>query len=118
MSGNLERRYRRCCGCCPAGTGSELDADHDIADFLPCLDIPVCVDDLIQPIFPVDERLEPSGLDQLPEMPYRRLVKLRKGKHDLLAAKERSNEHQDHEQETPFRREIDPARLQQHRTGR
>jgi hypothetical protein len=46
-------------------------------------------------------------------MPYRRLVKLRKGKHNLLATKERSDEHQDQEQETPLRREIDPARLQQ-----
>jgi hypothetical protein len=68
--------------------------NHDIADFLPCLDIPVGLNDLVQPIPPVDERLELPGLDQLLEMPYRRLVKLRKGKHDLLAAKERSDEYQ------------------------
>src|SRR6266567_263057 len=90
-----------------------LDADHDIADFLPCLDIPVSLDDLIQLIPPVDERLKLSGLDQFLEMPYRRLVELWQGKHDLLATKERSDEYQNQEQQTSLRGEIDPARLQQ-----
>src|SRR6266568_6170388 len=90
-----------------------LDADHDISDFLACLDIPVSLNDLIQLIPPVDERLKLSGLDQFLEMPYRRLVELWQGKHDLLATKERSDEYQNQEQQTSLRGEIDPARLQQ-----
>jgi hypothetical protein len=41
------------------------------------------------------------------------LVELRKGKHNLLAAKERGDEYQNQKQQAPFRREIDPAWLQQ-----
>src|SRR5829696_4085208 len=35
--------------------GRGLDADHDIANFLPRLNIPIGLDDLVQPIPPVDD---------------------------------------------------------------
>jgi hypothetical protein len=46
-------------------TNSRSDAEHDVADLLSHLDIPVGLDDLLQPIAPVDERPERPGLEQL-----------------------------------------------------
>jgi hypothetical protein len=40
-----------------------LEADDDIAGLLPCLDVPVGLDDLVQRICSVDDRLERPGLD-------------------------------------------------------
>ncbi len=46
------------------------DTDHNIADLLPRLDVPVRINDLIQLIPPVDNRLELSRLDQPLEVPH------------------------------------------------
>ena len=37
-----------------------LDADHDVADLLARLDVAIPIDDLVQAISPVDDRLELS----------------------------------------------------------
>ena len=42
----------------PAAAGSAIDSDDDIADLLPGLDVAVGLDDLVQRIGPVDDRLE------------------------------------------------------------
>src|SRR5262249_37711200 len=67
---------------------------------------------LVQRITPVDERPELSGLDQFLEIPDRRLVKLRKSEHDLLASQQRRDDYLCQESQAPFPREIDPARFQ------
>ena len=69
-----------------ASLGRRLETADDIADLLPGLDVPVGLDDLLQPIRSVDDRLELPGLDQLPEIPDHRLVMFRDGEQDLLAA--------------------------------
>jgi hypothetical protein len=69
-----------------------FEADDDIAGFLPGLDVPVSLGDLIQRIRSVDDRPELSGLDQLPEVLHHQLVMLRNGEQDLLAAMQRGNE--------------------------
>src|SRR6516165_5833026 len=53
-----------------------VDVDHDIADLLAGLDVPVRLDDLVQRIAPVDDRGELPGLDQVPEMPHPLLIML------------------------------------------
>src|SRR5215213_9279058 len=94
------------------------NADHDVADLLARLDVPVRLDDLVQPIPPVDERLERSGLEQFLEVPHHLLVIPRNAKQDLLPANDanqRRNEHQDQilVQRASIRRQVDSARLQQ-----
>src|SRR5215217_692591 len=90
-----------------------LNADHDVADLLARLDVPVRLDDLVQPIPSVDDRLERPGLEQFLEVPHHLLVILRDGKHDLLATKQRRDEGQDRVlgQRTQVRGEIDPTRF-------
>src|SRR5215218_754544 len=75
--------------------GRGLDGDHDVASFLACLDIFVGLDDLVQPIPSVDDRLERSELQQPLEIPRHLLVIPGNGEHDLLAAKQRRDEGQD-----------------------
>src|SRR6266511_6298120 len=98
-----------------ASRGRRLDADYDVADLLPRLDVPVRLDDLVQRIASVDERLERSGLDQFLQIPHHLLVVPRNGERDLLATKERRGERQERiqRQRTQVRREVDPARFQQ-----
>jgi hypothetical protein len=48
------------------GPGQRLDIDHDVADLAARLDIPVGLDDLVQPIPPADQRPERPGLQHLP----------------------------------------------------
>ena len=64
------------------------NVDHDVADLLARLDVPVRLHDLVQPIPPVDERLERAGLEQLLEVPHHLLVISRNAKQDLLPAKD------------------------------
>ena len=92
-----------------------LDADDDVADLLPCLDVSVGLNDLVQRICSVDDRLELSGLDQLLEIPHHLLVMLRYGEHDLLAAMEWGDERQERTlgQRTQFGGDIDSARFQE-----
>src|SRR6187401_165576 len=72
-----------------------IDGDDDIADLLSGLDVPVGLDDLVQPICSVDHRLELSGLDQFPEVPQHLLVMLWNGEHDSLSPLEWSDERQE-----------------------
>jgi hypothetical protein len=92
-----------------------LDADDDVADLLPCLDVSVGLNDLVQRIGSVDDRLELSGLDQLLEIPDHRLVMLRYGEHDLPAAMEWGDERQERifGMRTQFGGDVDSARFQE-----
>jgi len=69
-----------------------IDGDHDIADLLPGLDVPVGLDDLAQRIGSVDHRLELSGLEQFPEVLDHCLVMRRNGEFDSLPSLERREE--------------------------
>ena len=92
-----------------------VDADHDIADLLAGLDVPVRLDDLVQPIPPVDDRGERPGLDQVPELPHPLLVMLGWDReHDLLAAGQQRDERQERVlgQRAQVRGEIDAARFE------
>ena len=44
------------------------DADHDVAELGPRLDVPVGLDDLVQPVAAVDQRPERPRLEQPPEV--------------------------------------------------
>ncbi len=91
-----------------------LDADHDVADLLPGLDIPVGLDDLLELVPPVDDGLELPGLDDSLDVGQPTRVAPREGEHDLLAAEQRGDERQHRVlgQGAEVGREVDPARLQ------
>ena len=72
-----------------------LEADDDIAGLLPSLDVPVCLDNLLQGRGSVDDSLELSGPEQLGQLPHRLLVVVRNGEQDLLAARQGGNEGQE-----------------------
>src|SRR5690349_23577041 len=91
-----------------------LEADDDIAGFLPGPDVDVSLDDLVQRIRSVDDRPELSGLDQFPEMPHHQLVMLRNGEQDLLAAMQRGDERTERVlgERAQLRGDVDSARFQ------
>ena len=78
-----------------ASQGRGRDADHDIADLLPRLDVPIGLDDLVQPIAPVDERPERPRLEYPPEVSRHPRVVPPEIQHDLLAATHRGDERQE-----------------------
>ena len=91
------------------------NADHDVADLLACLDVAVGLDDLVQWIASVDDRLERSGLEQSLDVLHQLLVVLGNREQDLLAAEQRCDERQERilGERPELRREVDPVSLQQ-----
>src|SRR5215211_3660753 len=72
------------------GARRRLDADDHVADLAARLDVLVGLDDLLQPIPPVDQRPERSGIQHLPEVARHLWVVPGDVQHDLPAAKQRA----------------------------
>ena len=95
---------------------SGCDRDHDVADLLPRLDIPVRLDDLLERIRPVDDGLEGSGLQQPREESQLLLAEPGWDRHrGRLAAEKRCEQRKERVlgQRAEVRGRLDPSRFEQ-----